>query len=658
MSIEEVKKITVVAHKGIEHEVVEALVKAGTVHIEKAESEYAFPKELTDAESQELRKCSYNLSQIEFILGFLDEHREEKKGFLKSMIKPKYTMTLNDFYASRERLDLESIYADCSEREREYISLKEKIAQMKAQAEQLSFLLDVDIPINELTDGKSYFFRLVSVPVDSFVELEGKLTSEIAESSIEKVGEKGRIALCFLLYHREVSSAIEDLLKEFKIEDVTLDKSPLNPAERLKELRVEIESSEARITEIKESVKRYMEKIPDLEILREYFSHRKMRLETARDFGETKKAVVISGWVTEKNLERTKEALEAVSPDIALEFSDPAPEDDPPVSLDNPRWAKPFELLVKLFGPPNRHEFDPTIVVAISFPLFFGFCIGDVGYGIILGIAFLLLRKYLPLGKKAKDFLLAIIYGSFSAIFFGVITGSWFGIETKKLPSFLRSLAVLDPLNETLKVMGVCIAIGFIHMFVGTAAEFRDNWKQGNKIDALIDQGLVFLLFGGGAITAALFLAGVVPKSAIFAVGGLALVLMLCLLGRSAKSIPGKAINGLYETYGTVVGYISDAISYVRLFALGLATYMIGFVINTMSGLVMGIAPVIGVLLMLIVLVIGHTFNVAINLLGAFVHPMRLEFVEFFGKFYEDGGREFKPFGVDSKVVFIEEKEG
>ena len=216
----------------------------------------------------------------------------------------------------------------------------------------------------------------------------------------------------------------------------------------------------------------------------------------------------------------------------------------------------------------------------------------------------------------------------------------------------------MDGLSKTTLAMGITIGIGLVHMLIGVGIEFRDTWKSGSRTDALIDQGLIFLLFVGGGIAAALAAVKLVPVSVPLLVAGAAILGMLLLLGRSAQSIGGKVVNGIYETYGTVVGFVSDAISYVRLFALGLATFIIAMVINTMAGLVRGIAPVIGILAMLIVLVVGHTFNIAINLLGAFVHPLRLEFVEFFGKFYDDGGREFKPLGVESKIVMIEEKEG
>jgi V/A-type H+-transporting ATPase subunit I len=268
------------------------------------------------------------------------------------------------------------------------------------------------------------------------------------------------------------------------------------------------------------------------------------------------------------------------------------------------------------------------------------------------------MRKYLPLGKKAKDLLTILAWGAGAAIIVGVPTGGWFGIETQKLPHVLRSVAVMDGLNKTAVAMCVAIGIGLIHMLIGTGIEFRDNWRQGNRSDALIDQGLVFFLFVGGGIAVALYVAKIVPVAVPMAVAGAAIVLMLLLLGRSAKSIPGKAVNGLYETYGTVVGYVSDSISYVRLFALGLSTVIIALVVNNMAGLVYGVGPIIGIILMVLVLVVGHTFNIAINLLGAFVHPLRLEFVEFFGKFYDDGGREFKPLGIESKIVLIEDEEG
>jgi len=239
----------------------------------------------------------------------------------------------------------------------------------------------------------------------------------------------------------------------------------------------------------------------------------------------------------------------------------------------------------------------------------------------------------------------------------GALTGSWFGIDPAKLPDALESLAIFDPLKDPIPVMLFTMALGLVHMLSGTVIEFRDNVKEGNWLDALIDQGLVFLFFACLGIAIPLALAELVPTSAALAIAGTPIVLMLLLLGRSSKSIPGKAVNGVYETYNTVVGWLGDTISYLRLYALGLATFVIGWVVNTLAGMALGIAPVLGILLMLLILVVGQTFNVVINLLGAFVHPLRLEFVEFFGKFYEDGGRRFSPLRIESKVVMIKEED-
>lgn len=658
MAIEQVKKITVIAHKSLEEEVVNTLARISTVHVDRVvESDLLVPQELSDDDSRELRRLSSAISQIEFLLGFFKEHSGERRGFFKTMIKEKYPMTLDQFELAGTRVNLKILYAECSEIQRRLIEWRDRLARLNGEVEELINWASLEIPLNEIKKTGVISQMPVRVYEKDLEAVIAGLDEEAPESAIEVVSKSPNWFNCLLLYHPASAEAIGVVLARYRYEPVELPDLPDEPIDRLEQARREASAIEHRQNELLKRAQGLLTYAGELEVLREYLVHESRKIEVTSRFGATKTTVAIEGWVTERGVGKTLRRLEEDFDDVVVELAEPGDEDQPPVSLVNPGWARPFELLVKLFGTPNRGEHDPTIVFAVSFSLFFGFCIGDVGYGILLMIAFTLMKKYLPLGQKAKDLLTALVYGSACAVLLGVLTGSWFGIETAKLPEALRSLAILDALKNTMLVMGVCIGIGAVHMLIGTAFEFRDNWKEGNRTDALIDQGLVFALFGGGTVAVILAYAKVLPSSVALIVIGITLAAMLLLLGRSARSIPGKLLNGLYETYGIVVGFISDSISYVRLLALGLSTFIIGYVINTMAGLVAGIAPVIGIVAMLLVLVVGHTFNVAINLLGAFVHPLRLEFVEFFGKFYDDGGSEFKPLGVDSKIVMIEDQE-
>lgn len=655
MAIEPMKRITVLAHGSHQQELVDALRELACVHMDHLDSELAPPKEFSERETEELRRLNLRLAQTEFLLDFLQEYSGIKPGFLKTMLKDKYPMTLEEFDRADSRVDLEMLYAECHEFSRRLAELQEKMTALASEIDELDDWVTLQLPMEELRSNPTYSVDLVKLPEPEVDPLALALESEAPESALEVVSRDGTWASCLLLFHPSVTTLLGGVLAGFDVRHIELPSVPDEPYERLDQLKRELSTIERRREEALKRVSFLQEHVPALTVLHELVQDELKQVTVASEFGATNSSIAISGWVPQDSTAAAQEALAHVAEELVVEVTDPGESEAPPVSLKNAGWAKPFEILVGMYGTPNRMEYDPTVIVAISFAVFFGFCMGDAGYGLMLALAFTLMRRYLPLGIKAKDFLIVLTYGAGMSIVFGILTGSYFGIDSAELPAFLRRIAVLDPLNQTFLVMGVCILIGVIHMLAGTAIEFRDNWREKNYSDALIDQGLVFLLFAGGGITAALAAMNVVPSSVPLIVGGTAIVGMLALLGRSSKSIVGKAVNGLYETYGTVVGFISDAISYVRLFALGLATYIIGLVINTMAGLTRGIAPVIGILFMLLVLVVGHTFNVVINLLGAFVHPLRLEFVEFFGKFYDDGGEQFKPFGVDSKVVVIKD---
>ena len=657
MAVEPVKKVRVIAHSSIKQQVVDTLQGLGTVHVTEPGSCCEFQAGgLSEEEVELLRHCSLSIGKADFLLSFLRDRAGERPGFVKTLIKDKYNLTLDEFRRVGETADLEEVYQECSELERELALIAEEKARLCEEAEELSNWVELEVPPDQLAEEHMYSLMPVRLARKDLEEFQEKLESGVPESCIDVFGGTEHWVCCLVLYHPSVEREVEEVLEGFKQEKAVLPRGSLEPSGRLEQIKRETAEMERREEELLERARGYLDRKPELEILREYLANERIKFETASSFGATRSTVLIEGWVTEGGMEKTGKALESLSPELYVEFTDPEEGDDPPVSLKNRKFAEPFELLTKLYGVPNRSEADPTIIIALSFMVFFGFCVGDVGYGVALFAAFLLMRKYLPLSERVKCLLLILSYGAVFAVVFGVLTGSWFGANPEKLPSFMKTLAVWDPLNNPVPIMGVCMALGIVHMLSGTIMEMSDNLKAGNIADAIIDQGLVILMFAGPLTAGVLALAGVIPGKVAIWVFLAVVVGMIVLLGHGAKSVPGKMFGGLYETYNTVVGWMGDTVSYVRLFALGLATFSVAWVLNTLAFMLKGIAPVIGVLLMLVLLVVGHTFNVAINLLGAFVHPLRLEYVEFFGKFYEDGGREFSPLRVESKIVMIREE--
>lgn len=656
MAHEVVKRITILVHQSHQDRVIDTLQRIGTVHIDSVETEEDLgSRTLTEEETELSRSYAFKVSQVDFILDLLKQHSREKQGFLKGMIKDKYPMTFDEFSRSEERVNLEKVYSECSKLEQRLIQLREEDAQFQQEKEELGDWKDLDMSLDGLVGGSSYGLTTVNVASNAVGALVQELDSEAPASAVTVVGEARGWSQCVIVFYLKEQEKVSSILSGFKHEPVALPIIAKTPAERLEQIEGQASGIEAQREELIEELEKYGEFVADLSIAREFFRNQLAKLEAKSSLGVTSKSTVIEGWVTEGGIEESRRCLADLCDEIEVEVSEPGEDKVPPISLKNRKIFKPFELLTSLYGMPNNREYDPTWLIAISFVIFFGFCIGDVGYGLVIIVGFLLMRKFLPLGKNTRDLLLVLVYGGAFAMVVGVLTGSWFGYDPEKLPQFMQAMAVFDPLKDPIPIMGVCMGLGLVHMLAGTGVEFRDSWRAGNKAGALIDQGLVLFLFIGSIAAAVLVIVGVFPTNAVFLVAGVALLGMIIFMGHKSKSVPGKMFGGLYETYNTLVGWLGDTVSYLRLFALGLATFAVGWVINILAGMVLGMAPVIGILFMIVVLLVGHTFNVAVNLLGAFVHPLRLEYVEFFSKFYEDGGNRFDPLRVESNIVMIEE---
>ena len=329
---------------------------------------------------------------------------------------------------------------------------------------------------------------------------------------------------------------------------------------------------------------------------------------------------------------------------------DPAEGEDVPVLLQNNRFASPFESIIGSYGYPRYGSFDPTFIVAIFYSLIFGMIMQDVGYGLLLTLGCpLLIRKMNP-KKSTKQLLQAFTICGVSTIVFGVLFGGYFGDLPHQLAvnffgadaDALNHLALLfNPVENNTGFLILTLAVGGIHMVVGMLIRAYMLAKRGDLFAAIFDVGSWIVLFAGLLL---LLFSPSVGK--IVALCGAAMLVLT--QGRHSKNIFGKIFGGIYSLYN-IIGYMSDLLSYSRIFALGLSGAIIGQVMNILGTLSGG--GFFGFIILIVIFLVGHGLNLALSMISCYVHTARLQYIEFFGKFYEEGGRPFAPATVNTKYT-------
>ncbi len=371
---------------------------------------------------------------------------------------------------------------------------------------------------------------------------------------------------------------------------------------------------------------------------------------------KTKKTFYMEGWVPEGKVEQVKQLLD--ENDCYYEFRDPEEDETVPVLLKNSKFVQPIEAVTEMYSLPAYGSIDPTAIYSIWYIIFFGLMFSDAGYGLLMIIACgVALKKYNFEGtmyKMVKGFL----YCGISTFFWGAMFGSWFGDLVSVVSStfFGKEIAIkpilFDPLSNPMPLLIASIALGVAHLFLALGIEGYKRLKQGKLVDFICN----IILWYATIIGLILWLAGSSIGPAATTIGKymsiIAIVGLALTGGRDRKGF-GKLIGGFSNVYD-ITSWLSDVMSYARIMALGLATGAIAQVVNTIGTLAGG--GVKGAILFIIVFLLGHTLNFGINVIGAFIHSARLQFVEFFGKFYEDGGDAFAPLKKNTKYIKIEDK--
>ena len=514
---------------------------------------------------------------------------------------------LKNFRDSQKRfLGLNKIFKDIAENLDKLKSMESKLVE-----DANNPLVNLGITKGEIKEYKSLvgFIGTVKSPIEAklqsitpdYMLLQKKLEKQIALTLFVKreFGEKVRAIL-------SAAGFTEHHLAE-------LNKTEIE--ERLSKVRKEIGALEGMLESFKKINSQFL-------IGYEHaLTQLNEKAEVPLRFASSKNTFIATGWIPTYKAEQLKQNLtESAREKVFVELLHG---DNPPTVLENPKLANPFEFLLNLYSLPKYYEIDPTILMFIAFPLFFGFMLGDVGYGLVTLLILLLLERKLAAG--IKPLMRIITLSSLASIAFGFVFGEFFGYEFIEHP-------ILNRVHDINTMMLIAVTVGVVHVNLGFVLGFINEFKHHSLVAAFLRKGSWMLL----QVAVAIFVFGYLQSKQPFQIiGGILASASILMI------VKGEGILRIVE----LPTLLSNILSYIRLYAIGLASVSLASVFNKMAAgffVQGGVSAIIGV----VVLLAGHFINLLLGLLGPFLHSLRLHYVEFFQKFYEGGGYRYSPFGI------------
>ena len=653
-------------------DILETLQRRGVVEIENMELEDSvFFKEDTSPLQAQYHRSAATAGEA---LDILSHYAPQKKGLLSSF-KGRERLSADDYNRMVDNTQdtLRIAYDIISYQKNIDMNEAEKV-KYEAQLEAIKPWLSLDVPMNFTGTATTTAF------IGKFSETKSStdIMTQLAELIPEVEGIDVEIISCdenqtcvFILAMKQDADQVSDALRRIGFEYPSYI-SPVAPKTREKQINKHLSNRDGRILEAEKNIKACEKYYPDLEFLEDYFVMKTERYRAFDEITTSRNTFILSGYITERDAQELKTYLEEhFDAQVELEDSDTP---DTPVVLKNNKFAEPTESVLASYSYPDRREADPTSVMAIFYYIFFGMMFSDAGYGMVMALACgILLMKFKNMETGLRRSMKMFFWCGVSTTIWGLLFGSFFGDAVSVIsntffhtpPPAIPGLVVpiwFNPVTDPMQMLMFSFLLGIIHLFAGLAIMAYNDIKHKEYLAVLYDVVSWYLLVGG-AILALLSLdmmgniAGFTLPPIFLTIGGImaaiGAVLILLFSGRESKNPVKRFLKGVYGLYGAT-GYLSDILSYSRLLALGLATGAIAQVFNQI-GSMMG-SGVIGVILFTLIFVIGHGLNIGINALGAYVHTNRLQFVEFFGKFYTGGGREFKPFKINTKHYTVKEE--
>ncbi len=646
MAIVRMKKLSLLAARSQKDEILHELMRLGCVELREQE-ELLADEELSGTLTRE----SSDAAQW-----------RAKKTSLSEAIKllDRYAPVKTPMLAPRPELD-EAKFLDESELEsalsaaQEIIALDERIRADTAEENRQQLLIEAltpwrgfELPL-ETAGTKNVAMTLGTVPaVADLGELSAALSKALPESEIFEISSDASLRYLSVFYIRSAEDAVMPVLRDFGFAAPAFGAATGSAQENIAAAQKTLENLAADKAVCLAQLQSHSAGRDRLKLCFDRAETNAGKAETAELLLKTESAVTLAGWVSVPEIPALEKALSRF--DCAYELTEPAEDEyaDVPVELRNGSLVRPMNMVTDMYSLPAYGSVDPNPLMAPFFIVFYGMMMADMGYGLIMMLlSLIVVKKAKPQGATMRYMMPLMGLCGVSTFIWGALTGGFFGdlipqiIKLFNPSSTFELPALFSPLDDAVSVLIGALILGVIQVFTGMIVSMYMKIKRGETVAALCGEGAwfaVFLLAGAG------FLVGQVKTALIAAV-----VVLVVTQGYGKKGF--GIITGIFGSlYNGITGYFSDILSYSRLMALMLAGAVVAQVFNQLGAMTGNIVTFI------IIALIGNALNFALNILGCYVHDMRLQCLEFFGRFYEDGGRPFSPLKIKTQYVTVNKK--
>lgn len=645
MSIVKMKRLRLIALARDRDELLSSLLHAGCVEVSEPPADLADP--LLRRDKARVAEAKSELAELKQALSVLRRQAPQKEGLLtpRQVVRERDLLDHGAMAAALEKARTVNDHAkaagQCSARE----------TRLNAELQSLRPWEACDLPLNEAgTRCVAVLLGTVPSAVD-FDAMAGAVSEAAEASQVTLLSADGQQQCLEVLVHRSQEGAALEALRSYGFSLPQFKDASGTARDNVRRLEEELEAVRARRQAELDAIRAMGPETGALKLCVDQVQQVLATEETKERILAGGSILCLDGWVDEPNVSKLEQALAAF--DCAWELTDPAPEEYPkvPVKLQNGPLTRCMNMVTEMYALPVYGTVDPNPLMAPFFILFYGIMMADMGYGILMVLGAIFMIKKLRAKGGMRNFAELLFYCGISTFVLGAITGGFFGDFLTQLVSIISPgtefalPALFTPMNDTIAILGGALVLGFIQIITGQIVSFVEKTRKGHLMDAIWDEGTWWVLYLAVGLLA-LGVGNIAGYPVVLIIG---IVMLAVGSTRNAKGF-GKIGSFVGAVYNGVTGIFSDVMSYARLMALMLSGSIIASVFNTLGGITGN------VFFFLLISMLGNTLNFALNLLGCYVHDLRLQCLEFFNRFYESGGRPFRPIAYQTNYVDIKEE--